>query len=57
MKFEKYKDASGQWRWRLRARNGKIIASGEAYRDERDCDRAIENCKGSGAAPVRVTAA
>lgn len=56
MKFEKYNDAAGQWRWRLRARNGKIIASGEGYRDEKDCDRAIEIVKASASAPVRVTA-
>lgn len=57
MKFEKYQDASNQWRWRLRAGNGKILASGEAYRNERDCDRAIELCKGSASAPVRTVAA
>lgn len=34
---------SGQWRWRLRALNGKIIAvSGEAYHNRTDCLHAIE---------------
>jgi uncharacterized protein YegP (UPF0339 family) len=30
-KFEVYKDASGRFRWRLKAANGEIVASGEAY--------------------------
>jgi hypothetical protein len=29
--FVIYKDAIGQYRWRLIARNGEIIAVGEAY--------------------------
>lgn len=30
-KFEIYKDSSGQFRFRLKAPNGEIIAAGEAY--------------------------
>ena len=30
-KFDIYRDAAGQFRWRLIARNGEIIAIGEAY--------------------------
>jgi uncharacterized protein len=31
-KFEVYKDGQGQYRWRLRARNGQVIATGgEGY--------------------------
>ncbi len=41
MKFEMYKDPSGQYRWRLKAGNGEIIASGEAYRHRDDCIRAV----------------
>lgn len=33
-KFEIFKDKQGQWRWRLRARNGKIVAVGEGYTRE-----------------------
>lgn len=29
-KFELYTDASGHWRFRLKAGNGQIIATGEA---------------------------
>ncbi len=31
-KFEYYKDAKGEWRWRLKASNGRIVASGEGYK-------------------------
>lgn len=31
-----------QWFWRLRAANGRIIASGEGYRDKADALRAVE---------------
>lgn len=32
MKFHVYQDTKKGWRWRLKARNGRIIAdSGEAY--------------------------
>jgi uncharacterized protein YegP (UPF0339 family) len=30
-KFELYKDSSSKFRFRLKASNGQIIASGEAY--------------------------
>ncbi len=42
MRFELYRDAGGQWRWRLRARNGEIIAeSGEGYVRREDCEHGI----------------
>ncbi|HUS46902.1 MAG TPA: DUF1508 domain-containing protein [Phycisphaerae bacterium] len=35
-RFEVYRDAKGEWRWRLRAGNGRIVAdSGESYRKRR----------------------
>lgn len=39
MRFEVYQTIfAGRWRWRLRARNWKIIAtSGEAFWNESDC--------------------
>ena len=44
MKFEIYKAADG-WRWRLKSRNGEIIASGEAYQNRLDCLGCIELIK------------
>ena len=38
MKFEIFKDDVGEWRWRLVARNGRIVAdSGEGYKNKADC--------------------
>ena len=31
-KFEIYSDAAGEFRWRLKASNGRIVASGEGYK-------------------------
>lgn len=30
-KFEVYADKGGKYRWRLKASNGQVVASGEAY--------------------------
>lgn len=46
MYFQKYQDASDEWRWRLRAGNHEIIAvSSEGYINESDCDHAINLVK------------
>lgn len=48
------KDASGEWRWQLRAANNKIIAdSGEGYRHKDDCLHAIELVKDASGAQVK----
>lgn len=48
------RDAIGQWRWRLRAANHRIVAeSGEAYRNRDDCIAAIALVKGSTTSPIR----
>ncbi|MCA3254482.1 MAG: DUF1508 domain-containing protein [Alphaproteobacteria bacterium] len=53
MVYRKYKDAHGQWRWRLRAGNNKVVAdSGEGYWNEADCDHGIALNKSSFSAPV-----
>ena len=45
-KFEVYKDKAGEWRWRLRASNGRIIAdSGEGYNNKQYCLHGIELVK------------
>jgi len=48
MYFEIYRQSqgtpstgTGQWRWRLRAGNHEIIASGESYINKADCLHAI----------------
>lgn len=41
MKATIYQDSAGEWRWRLQARNNRIVAtSGEGYTRKRDAIRA-----------------
>jgi len=44
-KFEIYKDAAGKFRFRLRAPNGEIISTGEAYASKDGCQKGIESVK------------
>ena len=44
-KFEVFKDASEQFRFRLVAPNGEIIASSEAYTTKDSCMNGIESVK------------
>ena len=47
-KFEFYKDKRDEWRWRYRAKNGKIIAtSSEGYKNKSDCLKGIDLVKGT----------
>ena len=54
MKFNIYKDKVGEFRWRLVATNGKIIAdSGEGYNNKADCLHGIDLVKSSTNAEVQ----
>ena len=44
-KFEVYKDKSGQFRFRLKASNGQVIATGEAYTTKSACLNGVESIK------------
>lgn len=44
-KFEIYKNRKGEFRWRLRANNNQIIASGEGYTSKAACKNGIESVK------------
>jgi uncharacterized protein YegP (UPF0339 family) len=45
-KFEIYKDAKGEFRWRLVASNGQMIASGgEGYKQKDSAKAGIESVK------------
>ncbi len=46
-KFEVYKDISGKYRFRLRAANGEIIVTGEAYTTKAACFNGVESIKTS----------
>ena len=53
MEYYRYKDKADEWRWRLKADNGRIIAdSGEGYKNLGDCDHAISLVKKSQNAPL-----
>ena len=44
--FEVYKDKAGEYRWRLRMKNTKVIAtSGEGYKEKESCLKAIDSVK------------
>ncbi|PLX34112.1 MAG: DUF1508 domain-containing protein [Clostridiales bacterium] len=44
-KFEVYKDARGEYRFRLKAANGQVIATGEGYKTKASCMNGIESIK------------
>ncbi|MBP5448235.1 MAG: DUF1508 domain-containing protein, partial [Treponema sp.] len=44
-KFEIYKDKAGEFRYRLKASNGEIIASGESYTTKQSVQNGIESIK------------
>lgn len=44
-KFELYKDTAGKHRFRLKAGNGQIIASGEAYESRASALKGIESVR------------
>ena len=54
MRFELYRDSRGRFRWRLKAGNGRVIATAnEAYNTKAACRQAIERVR-SGAATAQV---
>lgn len=44
-KFEVYIDKSGDFRFRLKAKNGQIIGTGEAYKSKASCQNGIASVK------------
>lgn len=47
MRIELYQDAAGEYRWRLVADNGRVVAdSGEGYTRKRDAQRAVQSFRG-----------
>jgi len=43
--FEWYKDKAGKFRFRLKAPNGEVIATSEAYTTKQGCVNGIESVK------------
>ena len=44
-KYEIYLDKAGEFRFRLKARNGEIVATGEGYKAKASCFKGIESIK------------
>ena len=49
-KFEMYQDKAGQFRFRLKARNGKIVGISEGYTGKAGCLNGIDSVKNNAAA-------
>lgn len=44
-KFELYKDKAGEYRFRLKAKNGEIIGTSEGYKSKDSAENGIESVK------------
>ena len=44
-KFELYEDKGGEFRFRLKARNGEVIAVSEGYKAKASCENGIESVR------------
>ena len=44
-KFELYEDKAGKFRFRLKARNGKIVAVSEGYQTKAACENGIDSVR------------
>lgn len=44
-KFEIYKSRGGEYKWRLKASNGEIIAVGEGYKSKQNCKNGTDSVK------------
>ena len=44
-KFEVYQDKAGEFRFRLKATNGQVIATGEGYKAKASCLNGIDSVK------------
>jgi uncharacterized protein YegP (UPF0339 family) len=56
-KFEVYHDKAGEYRFRLKAANGQIIAVSQAYKSRAACMKGVESVKANAAAaPVEELA-
>jgi uncharacterized protein YegP (UPF0339 family) len=51
-KFEMYIDKAGEHRFRLKAKNGEIIAVSEGYRSKASCENGIESVRKNADSPV-----
>ena len=53
-KFELYKDKAGEFRFRLKATNGQIIATSEGYKSIYGCQNGVESVRRNSVEPKIV---
>ena len=54
-KFEVYADKAGEFRFRLKAKNGQIIATSEGYTTRKACDNGVASVRKNAVdAPVEI---
>ena len=54
MYFELYQDAKSEWRWRLKAANHQIVATGgEGYASKQGAEHGISLVKSAADAPIK----
>lgn len=51
-RFEMFRDKAGEYRFRLRARNGKIILTGEGYKQRAGCLNGIASVQKNARSPL-----
>lgn len=51
-KFEVYKDSSGGFRFRLKAGNGEVIATGESYSSKAAAMKGVESVKNNAGSDI-----
>lgn len=52
-KFEVYTDKAGEYRFRLKATNGQVVAMSEGYKQKASCENGIESVRKNAAdAPI-----
>lgn len=55
-KFEVYEDKSGKYRFRLKASNGQVVATGEAYETRAAAKKGCESVqRAADGAPIEET--
>lgn len=52
--YEIFEDEIGEWRFRLKARNGRIIAVSEGYKRRRNAINGIESIKRNVSSPIII---
>lgn len=43
--YEVFRDAEDEWRWRLRAKNGEIVAQSEGYPSKSNAERGARDAR------------